>query len=69
MVRIPIDWARSAQIIRTINLRVRTDNTAGIRPYQQLGFQVEGLIRREYRLKGRFYDNDVMGLLLDPLKR
>lgn len=60
-----IEWARSTRIIRKINLRVRDDNENAIKLYKKCGFQQEGLITREFYIKGRFYDAIAMGLEID----
>ncbi|SMP66389.1 GNAT family N-acetyltransferase [Anoxynatronum buryatiense] len=60
-----IVWAKGTGTIRKINLRVRTDNVGAIRLYHQTGFQVEGIITREFKVKGQYYDLMSMGLKLD----
>ncbi len=58
-----IAWARAGEI-RKLNLRVRTDNQRAIRLYEKKGFKLEGTLRREMSLGGRYYDNHCMGLEL-----
>ncbi len=60
-----IDWSRDSSIIRKINLRVRTDNTRGIKLYKKLGFLEEGIIKRDLLINDVFYDSLEMGLLID----
>jgi len=60
-----IQWAKSAGIIKKLNLRVRPDNDRAIGLYERFGFVREGLITREYFVNGRFYDNVFMGLQID----
>lgn len=63
-----IDWSKNSELIRKINLRVRTDNTSAIYVYEKLGFKVEGTITRELRVNDRFYDTLFMGLTIDKIK-
>ena len=60
-----INWCKVSGIIRKINLRVRTDNTVGISLYKKLGFQEQGLIKRDFLIDGKFYDSLSMGLQID----
>jgi RimJ/RimL family protein N-acetyltransferase len=64
MVAALIAWARENGI-RKINLRVRQDNQRAINIYYKFGFKVEGQITREYKIGDHFYDNLVMGLVID----
>ncbi len=59
-----IGWARSVESIRKIGLRVRTDNARGIALYRDKGFVVEGTLRSEICIDGKYYDLFFMGLLL-----
>jgi RimJ/RimL family protein N-acetyltransferase len=59
-----IDWARHTQIVKKINLRVRTDNRRAILLYERKGFVREGTIRKEILLDGKFHDHHWMGLEL-----
>lgn len=59
-----IAWARASRDVRKLNLRVRTDNARAIRLYENKGFRIEGTLRREMLLGGRYYDNHWMGLEL-----
>lgn len=58
-------WAKSARIIRKINLRVRSDNVGAIRLYEKLGFVYEGTVTREFYVGGEFFDSVHMGLEID----
>ncbi len=59
-----IDWARDSRIVTKINLRVRTDNRRAIRLYEHKGFAIEGTIRRDMLLDGKYFDHLWMGLEL-----
>lgn len=65
LIKYLIDWSKTSLIIRKINLRVRTDNTRGIKLYKRLGFLEEGIIKRDFLINGEFYDSLVMGLLVN----
>jgi RimJ/RimL family protein N-acetyltransferase len=57
-----LEWARSNQITKKINLRVRTDNKPAIHLYEKRGFIKEGTLRREILIDGVYYDLFWMGL-------
>lgn len=59
-----IAWARSTGTIRKLDLRVRVDNARAIGLYRKLGFEVEGRIRDELQINGRYYDLYAMGLVI-----
>lgn len=66
MVAYLIDWARTGEIVRKINLRVRTDNLPAIRLYEKYGFVREGCTTRDMAIRGEFVDCYLMGLKIDP---
>jgi RimJ/RimL family protein N-acetyltransferase len=59
-----IGWARATQIVKKINLRVRTDNQRAVALYKSRGFVIEGTIRKEIFLNGTYFDQNWMGLEL-----
>ena len=59
-----IGWARATEIVKKINLRVRTDNQHAIHLYERKGFVKEGTIRKEIFLNGTYFDQHWMGLEL-----
>ncbi|KRQ87797.1 Spermidine N(1)-acetyltransferase [Caloramator mitchellensis] len=65
LIKYLIDWAKETKIIRKINLRTRSDNERAVRLYKKLGFEEEGLIRRDFMIDGKFYDSLMMGMLID----
>ncbi|EJP6473544.1 GNAT family N-acetyltransferase [Clostridium botulinum] len=65
LIKYLINWSKDSGIIRKINLRVRSDNIRGIRLYRKLGFLEEGIMRRDFFIKGEFYDSLLMGLIID----
>lgn len=61
-----VDHARAAGLVR-LELYVRADNERAIGLYRSLGFALEGTRRRFVRLEdGRYVDDHVMALFLDP---
>jgi RimJ/RimL family protein N-acetyltransferase len=58
-----IGWARGVDTIRKIGLRVRTDNARGIGLYRDKGFVLEGTLRSEICIAGKYFDLYYMGLL------
>lgn len=65
LIKYLIDWSKNSGVIRKINLRVRSDNTRAIMLYKKMGFEEEGIRRRDFLLDGEFYDAICMGLLID----
>ena len=56
-----IAWARGSGVVKKINLRVRTDNHRAIALYEKKGFELEGTIRKEVVVDGKFHDHHSMG--------
>jgi len=61
---------RQAGVIRRIHLKVRTDNTKAIALYESMGYKVEGLIKRQFRMLDEnsnetFFDVLAMGINID----
>lgn len=65
MVQELIQWAKASNVIRKLNLRVRSDNATAFRVYEKLGFTQEGLITREFFISGQLYNSIYMGLNID----
>jgi RimJ/RimL family protein N-acetyltransferase len=59
-----MDWARDLGIVR-LELTVFPHNAPAIALYRKLGFQEEGILRRRYRIDGRYVDAMLMGRDLD----
>ena len=64
LIDVLLEWAMSTQIIKKINCRVRIDNQYAILLYERKGFVIEGTIKNEIFLNGKFYDLYHMGLQL-----
>jgi RimJ/RimL family protein N-acetyltransferase len=54
--------------LHRIWLTVHAENTAAIRTYVKVGFQVEGVLRDEFLLNGRRLNALYMGLLRDEFE-
>lgn len=65
LIKYLINWSKSTGLIRKINLKARTDNKRGINLYKKLGFEEEGIVKRDFLINGEFYDSLEMGLLID----
>jgi len=64
MVDTLIKWARETGIIKKINLCVRTDNHRAILLYDRKNFIIEGNIKKELYINGKYFDLYHMGLVL-----
>lgn len=65
MISYLIDWARGTNVIRKINLKVRSDNDKAIALYKKKGFKEEGVSTRDLYINDIFYDCIIMGLEID----
>jgi ribosomal protein S18 acetylase RimI-like enzyme len=54
----------STRGVRRLTLRVLAPNTAARSLYESCGFEVEGVLREEFRLDGRYVDDVLMALAL-----
>jgi len=63
MMSLLIKWARENKITK-INLQVREDNERAINLYKKFGFEIEGLERRSFLIKGEYYNSCNMGLIV-----
>jgi RimJ/RimL family protein N-acetyltransferase len=59
-----VAWARSNGV-RKITLGVFSSNPSAIRLYQKFGFETEGRLKKQFRIKGEYVDELLMGLRLD----
>ncbi|WP_430509199.1 GNAT family N-acetyltransferase [Gottfriedia solisilvae] len=59
-----IDWSKQNTITRKIQLTCNEDNTKAIRLYKKLGFEIEGIIKEDTFIDGRYYHTVLMGLFL-----
>ncbi|OMC84525.1 GNAT family N-acetyltransferase [Viridibacillus sp. FSL H7-0596] len=59
-----INWATSNGVTKKISLVTREDNTFAIELYEKLGFEKEGLLKKENFINGVYYNTLVMGLFI-----
>jgi len=59
-----IEWAKQNNITRKIQLTCNEDNTKAIRLYKKLGFEIEGIIKEDTFIDGRYNHTVIMGLFL-----
>lgn len=45
---------------RKLSLHVLSTNETALRLYRRLGYQVEGVLREEFRIDGRYVDDEIM---------
>lgn len=55
-----MEWARNNEALEKLGLSVFTNNERAIALYKEMGFEQEGLRRREYRLRDGSYRDDVL---------
>ncbi|OGS49379.1 MAG: hypothetical protein A3K68_02530 [Euryarchaeota archaeon RBG_16_68_13] len=60
-----LEWMR-ARSFRKADLSVFATNTRARRLYESMGFEVEGIQRRQFRIRGEYVDGIQMGLWLGP---
>ncbi|WP_409368527.1 GNAT family N-acetyltransferase [Lysinibacillus sp. 38-6] len=59
-----IQWASSNGITNKISLVTREDNVTAIKLYEKLGFEQEGLIKKDNFINGVYYNTLLMGLFI-----
>ena len=61
--------AAAARGVRRLRLRVLTTNPVAQRFYASLGFKMEGILREEFLIDGRYVDDVLMAIWVDPHHR
>jgi len=64
LVQTCLDWARVNRLMIKLNLQVHASNGSARQLYAKLGFEVEGILRREAKLGNNYDDLIAMGLWL-----
>ncbi|MGH2353036.1 MAG: GNAT family N-acetyltransferase [Chloroflexota bacterium] len=64
-LRVALRYAFGDLKLHKIYLRVLEYNTRAIRTYEKCGFRVEGILREEMKVNGRWHDLIYMGVLAD----
>lgn len=57
-------WARQNGITKKISLVTNENNTKAIDLYKKLGFEKEGLLKKDNFIRGTYHNTVVMGLFL-----
>ena len=65
LLQVLIDWSKTTDKIEKINLRVHADNTPAIGLYKKMGFEIEGVQKRDLKYgPGKYVDTVFMGKLV-----
>lgn len=59
-----IEWANSNGITKKISLVTREDNDRAIALYKKVGFEEEGILKKENYINGVYYNTVMMSLIL-----
>jgi RimJ/RimL family protein N-acetyltransferase len=59
-----IEWANSNGITKKISLVTREDNDRAIALYKKMGFEEEGILKKENYINGVYYNTVMMSLIL-----
>ena len=65
LLDVMLHWANQTELIRKINLKVTAHNKRAIELYQKVGFEVEGVLKRDICIDGVFLNTYAMGLCID----
>jgi len=63
MIRL-IEWAKKQECLDKISLTVFSTNKPAISLYRKLGFEVEGISKKQYKIEGKYVDEVTMGKFL-----
>jgi RimJ/RimL family protein N-acetyltransferase len=64
MMDCAIDWARKTRGVEKISLSVFSSNKRAIGLYKKFGFQIEGILKRAFVIRGKYVDEIEMGLFV-----
>lgn len=59
-----VNWSKSNGITKKITLITRSDNYLAIGLYKKIGFEIEGILKKDNYENGVYYDCLTMGLIL-----
>lgn len=59
-----IEWAKRNGVTKKISLVTNENNTVAIELYKNLGFEVEGLLKKDNFIRGSYSNTVMMGLFL-----
>ena len=60
-----IHWAKYEARLKKLDLKVDENNEIAINLYKKFGFEMEGLVKRDMLINGRFTNSLIMGLMID----
>ncbi len=64
MVDYLIEWAKLNGITKKISLLTREDNTRAIELYKKVGFETEGILKKDNYINGVYYNTLMMSLIV-----
>jgi len=59
-----IDWAKQNDLTRKIQLVTNEDNLKAIQLYKNLGFEIEGVMKEDTYINGKYCNTVMMGLFI-----
>jgi ribosomal protein S18 acetylase RimI-like enzyme len=59
-----IDWAKQNGVTKKVSLVTNESNTIAVELYKKLGFEVEGLLKKDNCIRGAYSNTVMMGLIL-----
>ena len=65
LIQSAINWCRGNGVTQRIHLDVSADNLTAISIYLKFGFVMEGCLKNQTLIDGKYYDTYVMGMMLD----
>lgn len=65
MMEMIIGYSEESEIITKLELLVHQNNIPAIKLYNRLGFFREGVLKRYFRIDGKYYDGIRMGLIVE----
>lgn len=65
LIRQAIDWCKGNGVTTRIHLDVSADNLTAISIYLKFGFVMEGCLKNQTLIDGKYYDTYVMGMMLN----
>ena len=64
MIDCLIEWAKLNGITKKISLLTREDNTRAIELYKKVGFETEGILKKDNYINGVYYNTLMMSLII-----
>ena len=64
LIQMLIDWCKGNGVTTRIRLDTSTDNVPAVSLYLKFGFVVEGCLKNQTLLNGKYYDLYIMGMMI-----